>query len=86
MTEEEAKRAEQAALLMEAYRSVFSTPQGELVLSHLAKIGHVADTTFVQGAPDISAFNEGRRHLVLSIIRNANRDPFVIAQRLLENR
>ena len=44
-----------------AYRAVFETPEGEIVLTHLARHGFIFDTTFVQGDPQATALNEGDR-------------------------
>ncbi|HMV57036.1 MAG TPA: hypothetical protein PKD38_07495 [Nitrospira sp.] len=57
-----------------AYRAVFETPEGEIVLTHLARHGFIFDTTFVQGDPQATALNEGSRRLVLSIMRMLNTD------------
>jgi hypothetical protein len=57
-----------------AYRAVFESPQGEIVLAHLAKHGFVFDSTFVQGDPTATSLNEGSRRMVLSILRMLNTD------------
>lgn len=57
-----------------AYRAVFETPEGELVLAHLAKHGFIFDSTFVQGDQQQTSLNEGSRRVVLSILRMLNTD------------
>lgn len=70
--------------LQAAYRLVFDNPNGEVVLRHIAKVSNVGESSFVPGSPDISAFNEGRRHLFLSILRMVNRDAFDLAKQHME--
>lgn len=75
------------AQLNAAYHAVFDSPSGEQVLRHLVGIS-VTTTSHVPGDPYMTAFNEGRRHLVLSILRQLNRDAFDIIrarQRTHEN-
>jgi hypothetical protein len=69
---------EERARLQEMYRRVFDSPEGQEVLRHLARVAGVATSTFVPGQPDVMAFREGQRHLVLSIIRFVGRDDLVI--------
>lgn len=57
-----------------AYQAVFDSPEGELVLAHLAKNCCVFDSTFVQGDPNQTALNEGGRRVVLSIFKMLNAD------------
>lgn len=65
------------AQLNAAYHAVFDSPAGEQVLRHLVGIS-VTTASHVPGDPFTTAFNEGRRHLVLSILRQLNRDAFDI--------
>jgi hypothetical protein len=58
----------------EAYKSVFTTPEGEIVLAHLCKVNFVFTTTFVKGDPYQTALHEGQRRLTLSILRQLNVD------------
>jgi len=53
----------------EDYIHVFDSPQGERVLRHLCKKANVFEPTFVVGDPNQTALREGRRQLVLSILR-----------------
>lgn len=75
---------EQTLSLERAYKRLFESEDGRLVLAHLAKVGNISDCSFVPGSPDVTAFNEGRRHLVLSILRMINKDPFRMAEQLKE--
>ena len=60
--------------LHENYKAVFDTPQGQVVIKHLMKIGHVFEPSFTSGDPNITAFKEGQRHIVLSILRFLAKD------------
>lgn len=62
------------ARLHDSYQSVFDTPSGEVVLHHLMKLFHVTTPTFTHGDSHASAFKEGQRHVVLSILRYVNKD------------
>lgn len=67
------------ARLTAAYQSTFSSVSGQEVLRHLVSIS-VTVPSHVPGDPYTTAFNEGRRHLVLSILRQLNRDVFEMIQ------
>lgn len=67
------------ARLTAAYQSTFSTASGQEVLRHLVSVS-VLTPSHVPGDPFTTAFNEGRRHLVLSILRQLNRDVFEMVQ------
>lgn len=60
--------------LHEAYQAVFSTPDGEMVLEHILKVGHVMDSTFVRGDIHETCLREGERRLALSILRHVLKD------------
>ncbi len=83
MTEDENQSADEQRAVLDlarlnaAYHTVFDTPSGEEVLRHLVGIS-VTTLSHVPGDPYTTAFNEGRRHLVLSILRQLNRDAFDI--------
>lgn len=62
------------ARIHESYQNIFNTPDGERVLRHLMKVGGVTKSSFVAGDPNTTAFNEGRRHLVLSILTYIYKD------------
>jgi hypothetical protein len=57
-----------------AYVRVFKSPDGELVLNHICKVGHIGECTFVKGDPHESALREGERRMALSILKFVNRD------------
>jgi hypothetical protein len=69
--------------LNDAYKAVFKTPDGDLVLRHLMKSFHVYRPTFSSNAAD-AAFKEGQRHVVLSILRFICRDANQIKKQLEE--
>jgi len=60
--------------LIQAYRKVFDTPDGQMVLSHIMREGFITETTFVAGDSHQTALNEGSRRLALGICRYALKD------------
>ena len=58
----------------EAYQETFDTPQGRKVLAHLMKVSGVTSNNFVSGDPHATSFNEGKRYIVMTILRAVNRD------------
>ena len=50
------------------YRQVFKTIEGQQVLEDLQRRYHVNATTFERGDPHYSAFLEGQRDVVLTIM------------------
>lgn len=60
--------------LVEAYWSTFETPQGEVVLAHLAKNCHVFEPVVAPGDPQLTAMRDGERRVVLSILKMLNYD------------
>ena len=61
--------------LHDAYRALFSTPDGKLVLEHLCKSAFVYDSTYVAGDSHETAHREGQRRIILSILRFCDKDP-----------
>lgn len=59
----------------DAYRSVFESAKGRIVLEDLANIGWLCDTTF-HSDPQQMAMREGARRTVLHILNMMNRDVF----------
>lgn len=57
------------AALGEAYRRLYETPDGKLVLDDIMAQGMVIDDVFVGGATDVTAYNAGRRALALHVLR-----------------
>lgn len=55
--------------LKECYEHIFTLPEGEIVLKHLIRKGHVLSSTFVAGDSNMTAVQEGERRMVLSILR-----------------
>ncbi|HYD35963.1 MAG TPA: hypothetical protein VD999_07935 [Vitreimonas sp.] len=60
--------------LNDAYKRVFDSPDGQLVLAHLARTNFVFTPTLVRGDPQATAMHEGQRRLVLSIMRQLHID------------
>lgn len=60
--------------LHSSYVRVFESPDGQVVLKHICKVGHISESTFVKGDPHESALREGERRLALSILKFVNRD------------
>lgn len=58
----------------ETYQDVFTNAPGREVLRHLMKISHFFESSYVPGDPTATAFREGQRHLVLSILKAVNKD------------
>lgn len=69
---------------LQDYRRVFGGDAGHRVLADICRRNHVAQSSFAPGAPDVSAFQEGRRRAALEIIETINRDPEVIARMIAE--
>lgn len=70
------------AKLHAAFQSVFTTPEGELVLEHICKAGKVFEATHKEGDVERSRLNEGRRELALEILRFVRRDHHAMVQML----
>jgi hypothetical protein len=56
------------------YKMVFDSPNGQLILKDLADRHRIFQTTFVTNDPYATAFNEGRRAVILDLIRFINHD------------
>lgn len=52
-----------------AYRNIFSTEDGKIVLRHLCKTCCVTSPAFVAGDAQTTAYNNGKRDIVLAILR-----------------
>lgn len=72
MTQEATTLMRRKQDLTDAYKRLFETPDGELVLEHLMKISFIFSTTMVVGDSHLTAMNEGQRRLVLSIMKQLN--------------
>ena len=60
--------AQQLEQLQITYRQVFKTIEGQQVLKDLQRRYHLNATTFERGDPHYSAFLEGQRDVVLTIM------------------
>lgn len=61
----------EAGELSDAYYLTFESPHGRVVLMDLLK--RFGGQTFVEGAPDVSAFKAGSREVLLHINKVRNR-------------
>jgi hypothetical protein len=61
--------AEQLDALQTTYRQVFNSVEGQQILQDLQRRYHINATTFERGDPHYSAFLEGQREVVLTIMR-----------------
>jgi hypothetical protein len=64
------------------YQRVFNTPDGQAVLMHILKHGHVFETTFVRGDQHETILREGERRMALSILKFLNQDHEKLAEQL----
>jgi len=71
---EEEQLQKEAATRLAAYRDFLSTEQGELILEDLKNACHYNTTTMAE-TPYLTAFNEGRRSVVMQIIETAQLTP-----------
>lgn len=60
-----AKYSKEAKRKLAAFKDVFESPNGEVVLKELEQ--HVGDISYVKGDPYHTAFNEGKRELLARI-------------------
>ncbi len=75
---------EERKRVYEAYKRVFNSPEGKVVLQHMAKHCFVGSSTFVRGDPDLSLVNEGVRRCFLSILKMAKIDTAQVVKLLEE--
>lgn len=68
--------------LHQSYQRVFSTPDGERVLRHIAKVGMLTSSSFVAGDPHQTSLNEGKRLLALSILKFVRRDHGTLVEQI----
>jgi hypothetical protein len=70
------QRAQQDAVLVDAYRQVFGGERGKVVLADILRRGGLMARTYAPGEPtDAAIFREGRRSLALELVEMVNRDP-----------
>lgn len=68
-------KMKEKARVVRAYREIFNSEAGKVVLHDLAKSCHVYHST-MDANPNELAYKEGERSVVLRIIRTLNIDPF----------
>jgi len=57
----------------DSYKAVFDCPDGERVMKHLCKHFNVTNPKFSTD-PYLTAFREGQRHVVMSILKYVNKN------------
>lgn len=77
-------RQKKKNVVIYAYKRLFDTEDGKIVLKDMARSCHFDDSTFT-GDPYETAFREGERHLFLRIIRTINADPERLLQIVKDN-
>ncbi len=65
------------------YKTVFDSPDGQMVLADLIKFTNAHEQSFVPGAADETAFHEGMRRVITRIEKLTNMTPKEI-QRISE--
>ncbi len=60
--------------LAKAFKRLFSSEDGVKVLNHLSRFCMEKRSTFCPGAPDMTAFNEGGRTVILEIRKKMELD------------
>ncbi len=74
----EKKQANRAAAkgpaIASAYKELFETPAGRIVLNDLMTECHLLQTSYVAKDPEKTFFNEGQRNVALYIITKLNLD------------
>jgi len=82
--EDQHKQRKKSLASIQKYKDVFGSPNGKKVLHDLMKEGHMLDTSVQIQDPYVTAFNEGRRSMVLYIIGKLNIDIAKLDQRIKE--
>lgn len=70
--------------LASAYKSVFETEDGKLVLTHLMKESGLLSPKIVTD-PHKLLVRQGQQHIVLSILRILGKDPVEITEQIKES-
>lgn len=73
-------RVDKAKQLIRDFQGTFGTPEGKRVLDELSKECFEGRNTFVLNNPDGTAFNEGKRYVILYIRDMLTKDPNVVRQ------
>ena len=66
--QQQRSRAVEREALMSAFSTAFSSPQGELVLAYLYDFCRLGLSTYQPGDSHQTAFNEGKRRVMLQIM------------------
>lgn len=77
------RRKRQIALQRDV-KTLFGSEAGQRVLKHLAENNFAFQHTTVVGDPYLSAFNDGRRAVVLDLMRTLNVDEVALMKKLME--
>ena len=67
----------------DAYRSIFDSPKGRIVMLHLCQLGYVGKSSFCAD-PVTLAFREGLRRFALEVIKRTNTNVFDLSKDLEE--
>ena len=62
------------AALRDDYEAVFKSPAGAAVLRHMSRKFNLSTPTFTNGDSHLTAFREGQRSVVLTILKFINQD------------
>lgn len=68
------------------YQQCFATPEGEKVIADLIDECGFIRSSMVDGDPYGTAFNEGKRQVIVDILNKLNTDPEKLLQILKGNR
>lgn len=67
-----------------AYRRIFNSPEGQLILRDMMKASGFTRTNYVPGSFDATAHNEGQRAMVLRCAKMAHIDEAKLIELLLQ--
>ncbi len=78
------KRAKASLATLSDYKTVFKSEEGRRVLWDLMKQASMISTSYVQGDPHSTSFNEGTRSVCLHILKKISTDVEKLEQRISE--
>ena len=78
------KRAKEKAATIRAYRDVFASEQGKLILKDLITECHIAQPVMADTDRE-TFFNEGKRNVFLYIMNRTTLDPDEIFKRIISD-
>lgn len=81
-----AKKKLPPSYLIKAYQTVFGTEEGKAVLHHLIRAGNVYKISYFRGDSHESAYREGQRAIVLTILHMLQKDDIDITKMQSESR